>query len=382
MVAEDRFAHVLENLYMAALGDVGWDTAAALINDMIRTRGHSLVYGDPSPGREPVVHMARFFVGAERRQDLEHRYLRDYCWQDEAIPRLYGLRDGELVRKSDLYTDDEKRTSAAYNEFRRVNKTENGLFMTLLGVDGCGMVWTFGNSTERGGWGHEQIRTIKRLSPHIRQFARVRHLMANADALGASLAQLCENGRAGIIQLDRRGRILEANDRARETLLKGDGLRDEKGVLVAGHQENAELQRLLARALPPYGVQGAGGSMKIARRFNRAPLALEIHPVRMMGTDHRGRQVAALALVVDPVARHGVEPDLAAEVLGLTPAEGRVAVALAAGQTVAGVAASLGCAESTAKTHLKSVYRKLGIRKQTELVRRVLSLEALRGFVR
>lgn len=293
MVAEDRFAHVLENLYMAALGDVGWDTAAALINDMIRTRGHSLVYGDPNPGREPVVHMARFFVGAERRQDLEHRYLRDYCWQDEAIPRLYGLRDGELVRKSDLYTDDEKRTSAAYNEFRRVNKTENGLFMTLLGVDGCGMVWTFGNSTERGGWGHEQIRTIKRLSPHIRQFARVRHLMANADALGASLAQLCENG-----------------------------------------------------------------------------------------TDHRGRQVAALALVVDPVARHGIEPDLAAEVLGLTPAEGRVAVALAAGQTVAGVAASLGCAESTAKTHLKSVYRKLGIRKQTELVRRVLSLEALRGFVR
>ncbi len=30
MVAEDRFAHVLENLYMAALGDVGWDTGGCV----------------------------------------------------------------------------------------------------------------------------------------------------------------------------------------------------------------------------------------------------------------------------------------------------------------------------------------------------------------
>ncbi|MXY31321.1 MAG: hypothetical protein F4Y48_08995, partial [Gammaproteobacteria bacterium] len=42
----------------------------------------------------------------------------------------------------------------------------------------------------------------------------------------------------------------------------------------------------------------------------------------------------------------------------------------------------LGCAESTVKTHLKRVYRKLGIRKQAELVRRVMSLEILRGSTR
>ena len=146
--------------------------------------------------------------------------------------------------------------------------------------------------------------------------------------------------------------------------------------------EDAELQRLLAHALPLYGVQGAGGSMKITRRKARAPLVLEIHPVRKMGTDYRGWQVGALVLVVDPEARPRVDPDLAAAVLGLTPTESRVAVALATGQTVAGIAAALGCAESTVKTHLKRVYRKLGIRKQTELVRRVLSLETLRESFR
>ena len=383
MAAEDKFELVLENLYKAALADVEWVSAAALINDMIRANGHSLTYADLCQGVEPKIHLARFFIGTQRREDLEQLYFRDYYWRDEAIPRLYGLGDGELAHKSDLYTDQEKKTSAAYNEFRRANRTQNGLFMALDGLDGCGVAWSFGDSTEREGWGHDQIQAIKRLAPHIRQFARVRRAMADAQALGASLAELLENGRAGFIQLDRRGRILEANDRARDILLKRDGLRDEEGVLAAEIQgEDAELQRLLAHALPLYGVQGAGGSMKITRRKARAPLVLEIHPVRKMGTDYRGWQVGALVLVVDPAARPRVDPDLAAAVLGLTPTESRVAVALATGQTVAGIAAAPGCAESTVKTHLKRVYRKLGIRKQTELVRRVLSLETLRESFR
>ena len=267
MAAEDKFELVLENLYKAALADVEWVSAAALINDMIRANGHSLTYADLCQGVEPKIHLARFFIGTQRREDLEQLYFRDYYWRDEAIPRLYRLGDGELAHKSDLYTDQEKKTSAAYNEFRRVNRTQNGLFMALDGLDGCAVAWSFGDSTEREGWGHDQIQAIKRLAPHIRQFARVRRAMADAQALGASLAELLENGRAGFIQLDRRGRILEANDRARDILLKRDGLRDEEGVLAAEIQgEDAELQRLLAHALPLYGVQGAGGSMKKPRR--------------------------------------------------------------------------------------------------------------------
>ena len=70
-------------------------------------------------------------------------------------------------------------------------------------------------------------------------------------------------------------------------------------------------------------------------------------------------------------------PELAARLLGLSPMESRVAVAVATGQTVAGIAAALNCGESTVKTHLKRVYRKLGVRKQTELVRRILALEGV-----
>ena len=306
MTEQDRFERTLASLYRAALADANWVSAAALVNDTIRTGGHGLSYGDPCGGVEPKVFLHRLFVGRERREDLEQLYLRDYFRRDEVILRLFGLRDGEVAYKSDLYTDQEKKTSAVYNEFRRVNQSQKGLFMVFNEPDGRAIVWSVGNSAERGGWGHDQIETVKRLAPHIRQFVRVRHAMANAGALGASLAELLENGRSGFIQLDRGGRILEANDRARDILLKRDGLCDAEGVLTAGiPEEDAELQRVLARALPPYGVQGAGGSMKITRTKARTPLVLEVHPVQGMGADHRAWGVGALVLVVDPEARPG-----------------------------------------------------------------------------
>ena len=383
MPGQDRFDRVLEHLYKAALEDSEWVSAASMINDMIRVNGHSLTYADVGAGGKPMIQLARFFVGPRRRQDYEQTYFRDYFPRDEAIPRLQGLGDGEMVFKSDLYTDQEKKTSAAYNEFRCVNRTQNGLFMGLDGLDGRGIVLSFGNSTERTGWGHDQIQAIRRLAPHLRQFARVRCAMADAKALGASLAELLETRRVGIIQLDRRGRIREANDRARNILLKRDGLCDPGGVLAAGHRgEQAKLQRLLTRALPPRGTQGAGGSMKITRRKAPMPFVLEVHPVGGMSAYCGARQLGALVLVVDPADRPRVDPDLAAAVLGLTPAESRVAVEVATGRTIAGIARSQDCAESTVRTHLKRVYRKQGIRKQTELVRRVLSLEGLRKHFR
>ena len=353
------------------------------MSDLIRTTGQSMTHVHVGSGGEPEVQESRFFVAAECRDDLRQLYYRDYYWRDEAIPRLAGLDDGELAWKSDLYTDQEMETSAAYNEFRVSNSTQHGLFTAMHGLDGSAIVWSCGNSTEREGWGHDQVRVIKLLAPHIHQAARVRRAMADARALGASLAGLLENGRLGLIQLDCRGRVMEANDRARRILVERDGLRDREGVLTAGHAlENDELQGLLTRALPRSGGQGVGGSMRITRGKAHTPLVLEIHPVRGTGVACRARQGGALVLIVDPARRPRINPDVVVKLFGLTPTESRIAVAVAAGQTVPGIAALQGCAESTVKTHLKRVYRKLGIRKQTEMVRRIMSLETLRGSIR
>ena len=69
-----------------------------------------------------------------------------------------------------------------------------------------------------------------------------------------------------------------------------------------------------------------------------------------------------------------VEPRHVAECLDLTPAQSRVAVALAEGNTVRGIAEKTGRAENTVRFHLKEIYGRLGISSQAALVRLVLLL--------
>ena len=52
---------------------------------------------------------------------------------------------------------------------------------------------------------------------------------------------------------------------------------------------------------------------------------------------------------------------------GLSPQETRIALHLIDGGTVASAAQTLGLAESTARTHLKSVFAKTGVRRQAGL---------------
>ena len=121
---------------------------------------------------------------------------------------------------------------------------------------------------------------IERLLPHIRQFVRLRQALVDAQALGNSFGALLDNTRTGIVQFDWHGRIVEINDRALDILRRRDGLFDQDGRLSAWLPgDNARLQRLLAAAIPPFGRQGIGRSMTVARSPRLPRLVLHIHPV-------------------------------------------------------------------------------------------------------
>ena len=161
---------------------------------------------------------------------------------------------------------------------------------------------------------------VERLLPHIQQFVRVRQVLAGAGALGASLADLLATTGLGIIQVDGRGRIAAANDRALALLRTGEGLVDTGGVLGAAvPADDAVLQGLLTRALPPFGGPGAGGSMTV-RRAGGPPAArgapLPIGRPEPAVCTWPG---AAVVVVVDPTRRPRLDPALVAAGLGLTP---------------------------------------------------------------
>ena len=202
--------------------------------------------------------------------------------------------------------------------------------------------------------------------------------MSQRDAFERILAALIDTIRSGVIQLDKHGRIVAANDPARDLLRRGDGLSDQGGSLHArAPADDAALQALLASALPGFGSQGAGGSILVRRGLGLPPLVLHVSPVGAGGTEVDTEHVAALVLVVDPASRTRIDPALVAATLGLTPMESRVAVWLAEGMTVRDIARATGRTENTVRWHMKNIFAKQGIGRQFELVQLVRSLAGL-----
>ena len=298
-----------------------------------------------------------------------------------AYRALGRLADSRLVRIAELYTDQELKTSTTYNWALPQAGYQRGLNVRLDGPHGSSIVWTLADPTERGGWGSDQIEMIERLLPHIRNYVQVRQALVGAEALGASLSELLNTTRIGVIHLDRRGRILEANDRARRLLRKGDGLADPGGFLGAWlPADNARLQRLLARALPRLGGEAAAsGSMTVQRSPGLPRLAVHVSPVPARQTDFGAGRIVTLVLVVDPASRPRVDAGLVAEALGLTPSESQVAALLAAGSGVRDIAAATGWTEGSTYWYVGQLHRKLGTSRQADLVRLVLSLAEFPG---
>ena len=375
------FDRILDALHEAAFDRRRWSNASALIDEALGTHGNTLACGDGESEEDFRLYFLWTVHRGERRLDLERLYLTTYYPVDEAIPRVRRLPFYEPTHITDLYTEAELKSSEAYNALRTLAHAGHAVNVRLKVHDGSRIMWQVNDPVDGEAWSSRQLDTIRRLLPHIRQTVRVQQTLSGAGTLGTTLAGLLDSTGLGTIQLDARRSILATNDRALALLRTGHPLFDEAGFLFARTpQDNDELQSLLGRALPAFGVQAEGGSreggsMILKRPGSLPPLMVHVNPVGQ-GEKHFGAwPVAALVLIVDP-ARPAttVDPTVVEAVLGLSPMQSRVAVYMAEGVSVPAIAASMDRQISTIRTHVKAMYGRLGLAQQQELARLVHSL--------
>ena len=378
MSQHDDLNRTVAALSRAAFNDTHWSVASALIDGACRVKSNTLFYGYEHFSENPQLFFIRLCYHGQRNKELERVYIDEYYPWDEAVPRVRRLHDSQVVHVRDLFTEQEQKTSPAYNEMLPQFGYQNALTVRLNGPPGTRIVWSIADSIDGTDWSSWQIDMIERLLPHIRQFVGVRQALVDSSALGTSLSGLLDHSGCGVIQLDRRGRIVATNDVAQDLLRRSDGLRDQGGILRAwSPPDDAHLRELLERALPRSGGQGASGSMTVKRPSVLPRLVLHISPAGDGEHDFPSLHVAALVLVVDPASRARINPELVAESLGLTPAEGQVAALLAEGKTVREIASTTGRRESTIRWHLHHICNKHGISRQVELVQLVLPLAGI-----
>lgn len=195
------------------------------------------------------------------------------------------------------------------------------------------------------GWSHTEVHR-QRSMPSVALWA---------------LDQLC----AGVIITDNTGLIIEMN-RAAETIVRvGDSVLIREGRLRARRVfETTKVAKLIAGATEEKSWVAAGRTL-IARGDGSPPYVLVVVPLHSVPVDD---QRFAMIIVVDPARYAPSEKDLA-DLFGLSPAEARVAAALMTGKSLTDIAATSAVQITTVRTQLRSILRKVGVKRQFDLVR-------------
>ncbi len=222
------------------------------------------------------------------------------------------------------------------------------------------------------------VSWLDRLPPHLLYALRVGERLRQLPACG-QLGQLLLDTLphpAWLLQAD--GRIAWANAVARRPDASARWLRAAApGLALRDPADQQAFDAARAQALASAVCQRvlaplAGGLCAPAHPDAPVPPAMQARWL-LRRLDAPAAEPVLLAILFDPGAADADAPTLSATALastfGFTPAESRVAVCLAQGCTVREIAALLGVAPSTVRSHLDQVMAKLGVGRKLDAVR-------------
>jgi DNA-binding CsgD family transcriptional regulator/PAS domain-containing protein len=242
--------------------------------------------------------------------------------------------------------------------------------------------WSNDEVVEAGGRifhrsGERHVRCDERGDSHpegsLRLQRQLAELQARAEAAEAALDSLV----AGVFTLAADGWVLHANRRGEQIVAACDGLALRNNRLhCASPREAEQLDAAVERAT---GDRRDGGvrrsTLAVSRPSLRRPFGVVVAPLRERQDPQTlrlvtapQRRAAVLVTVTDPESVVPPSAERLTCLFDLTPAEARLAAALAARQTTAEYAAQTGITPGTARWTLKRVLQKTGCRRQSELM--------------
>jgi len=261
--------------------------------------------------------------------------------------------------------------SEYYNDYLRPQDKVHAFGSFLLREGGNSLVFGIQRGRRAGAFGGEEFRLLSILIPHLTRAVQVHRKISTLTVEKESALGALDLLRMGVILTNSVGALLFVNRAAEKILAKnaGIGCFHNRLVLNSPH-ETALLYKLIADAAQSACGVAVGSDMRIALSSGYEFLHCLVTPVSMefnarwnlsLGTD-------CVAIFLTQPGGLELSPQRLAVLYKITPAESRLAAQLAAFSSVDEAAKDMGISVFTARSHLKSIFAKTGVRSQAELL--------------
>lgn len=297
-----------------------------------------------------------------------------YHGQYYALDPFVGLPSDHVVTVSEFLDESSWLASDYYQRFLRGMDVFHILGADIHLADGGGCRLRVSRPRRAPQFSAADKALCDRLLPHFRRALRVHVHISRLEAERSLYSETLSRMEVATIFLDDTGKLLRSNAIAARMLQAGDGIGERHGQLRANlPSEQQRLQHLIAAALSPQAPPGPRlvEAMSITRSGG-GHLSLMVQRMAR-GSALEGERRAALVIFLrDHEQVQRAPEEIVRQVFRFTPAETALAMQLLNGLSLEQAADALHVTRNTARTHLSRIFAKLGVRRQTEMMRVLL----------
>lgn len=365
MELPDKF---IDQFYEASFVPETWPTLLEDLANAVEGMGGCLF---------TLTNRASAFVASEAMEPHLDAFMRDgWVANNTRAIRAEALAHPGFITDLDAYSEAELETEPLYRDFLRPRGMGWVAGTHIALATGDVLSFSIERPTCRGPFERPYVDALDRMRPHL----------ARAAMVGARIG--LEKGRAGADALEALG-LPAAVLGGRGQLLACNNLMD--GLMPAVIQDRHDRVRitdtnadnLLDAALAALATGARTGivqSFPINGENAKPSNVAHLLPVR--GSAHDLFSRINSILVVMPLPGPGAPTASMLQALfDLTPSEARIASALADGRSIDEIGKSFGIARETVRSHLRAIFAKSGVSKQSSLVRLLLGVTLPRTAV-
>lgn len=369
----DAFSRLVLLLHEGALVPSRWQEFLEAVARHLEGNAATLVLRSPAAGEAVLLYS--WGCRPEGTQAYASRYF--------ALDPFVQLPAGEVVTLHEFVPPEQLERSEFYRNFLQPFDAVYNLGVDIREADRLYVRFRVCRSAKTGDFSAADRRFCERLVPHLQAAVRMHAELDLVRAERSVYAGAMDDLTMAAIILDESGKVLHTNALAQQLLAQRDGLSLPDRTLALWHPEDAQRFRAaFARAVDAgrSGKPGLVEVIRVQRPSGRGHLGMIIRPAPARRDEAEGALTCSIAVFLSAACPARDAPTAAVQKLfGLTQKEALLALCLADGKTLQEAAIELHITLNTARAHLRAIFAKTGIDRQSKLVGAILRSGAALG---
>lgn len=357
---ERALSQLIEATYAAAAEPPAWSELLRQLADFIGASTCHLLLRNP-------VHSIIESRGVGTSPSEAARYVRDVSANDELLNAVEARRAGRVVLTQDFLSEADIPPMLAYQQW--YGPMGLGYFGAAFfgGNTRCQAWLGLARARASGPFPETSRQLLAALMPHLDRAFAITEKLADAHQLSQLALDAIDQLSLGVVFIAESGKVRLAN--AQASRMAEAGLIRLNGHSLSFVDRRAD-QRLRDQLAAIRHQAAVGDALPFSLDAGGGYL---VHCLPYQGSaaqhDWLSDRLCAAVFIIDTRQDRGDIPEhQLRQAFALTPGEARVLQYLMTGLDVAAIANRLGVSSNAIRYHLKNIYRKVGVNRQSSLV--------------